>query len=87
MVDLRDPLRRHFGHPSFRPGQEDVVRAVLDGRDVLARQMLLHRRHNLISTLALTVASDDNRARLDASSEADSSPLPGLATCSSVETS
>ncbi|MBI2827722.1 MAG: ATP-dependent DNA helicase RecQ [Acidobacteria bacterium] len=29
-------LRRHFGHVSFRPGQEDVVRAVLDGRDVLA---------------------------------------------------
>jgi ATP-dependent DNA helicase RecQ len=35
----RDPageLRRHFGHPSFRPGQEAIVQAVLDGRDVLA---------------------------------------------------
>ena len=33
MLDL---LHRHFGHTSFRPGQEDLVRAVLDGRDVLA---------------------------------------------------
>jgi len=29
-------LLRRFGHSSFRPGQEDVVRAVLAGRDVLA---------------------------------------------------
>ena len=29
-------LLRHFGHAGFRPGQEDVVRAVLAGRDVLA---------------------------------------------------
>jgi ATP-dependent DNA helicase RecQ len=36
MVDLLVPLHRHFGHPSFRAGQEDLVRAVLDGRDVLA---------------------------------------------------
>jgi ATP-dependent DNA helicase RecQ len=28
-------LRRTFGYPSFRPGQEDLVRAVLDGRDAL----------------------------------------------------
>ncbi|HYK41319.1 MAG TPA: ATP-dependent DNA helicase RecQ [Thermoanaerobaculia bacterium] len=33
---LESPLLRHFGHASFRPGQEDVVRAVLAGRDVLA---------------------------------------------------
>jgi ATP-dependent DNA helicase RecQ len=31
-----DALRRHFGHPSFRPGQEEVVRAALDGHDLLA---------------------------------------------------
>jgi ATP-dependent DNA helicase RecQ len=31
-----ESLRRHFGHASFRPGQEAVVRAVLEGRDVLA---------------------------------------------------
>ena len=36
MVDLIEPLHRHFGHRSFRAGQEDLVRAVLDGRDVLA---------------------------------------------------
>ena len=31
---LETALLRHFGHSSFRPGQEDVVRAVLAGRDV-----------------------------------------------------
>jgi ATP-dependent DNA helicase RecQ len=36
MLDVIESLRRHFGHASFRPGQGDVVRAVLDGRDVLA---------------------------------------------------
>ena len=29
-------LLRQFGHTSFRPGQERVIRALLDGRDVLA---------------------------------------------------
>jgi ATP-dependent DNA helicase RecQ len=28
-------LRRHFGYPGFRPGQEELVRAVLSGRDAL----------------------------------------------------
>jgi ATP-dependent DNA helicase RecQ len=28
-------LRRHLGYPAFRPGQEDLVRAVLAGRDAL----------------------------------------------------
>jgi ATP-dependent DNA helicase RecQ len=32
---LRAALRRHLGHSSFRPGQEDLVRAVLRGRDAL----------------------------------------------------
>jgi ATP-dependent DNA helicase RecQ len=36
MVDLTTTLATHFGHESFRPGQEDLVRAVLDGHDVLA---------------------------------------------------
>lgn len=35
MVDLT-ALHHHFGHTSFRPGQEDLIRAVLDGADVLA---------------------------------------------------
>ena len=34
--DLRGPLRRHFGHEGFRPGQEQVIDAVLRGQDVLA---------------------------------------------------
>ncbi len=33
MLDL---LRREFGLRHFRPGQEEVIRAVLDGRDALA---------------------------------------------------
>jgi len=28
-------LRRHFGFPGFRPGQEELVRAVLDGHDAV----------------------------------------------------
>ena len=35
MVEAIEALRQHFGHASFRPGQEAVVRAVLEGRDVL----------------------------------------------------
>ena len=35
-VDLREPLRRHFGHETFRPGQEQVIDSVLRGDDVLA---------------------------------------------------
>src|SRR4051812_31168673 len=29
-------LRRHYGHPGFRPVQGRVIRSVLDGHDVLA---------------------------------------------------
>ncbi|MEP6994338.1 MAG: ATP-dependent DNA helicase RecQ [Acidobacteriota bacterium] len=35
-MDPRGALRHHFRHESFRPGQEDVVRAALAGRDLLA---------------------------------------------------
>jgi ATP-dependent DNA helicase RecQ len=35
-TDLPAALRNHFGHQAFRPGQEQVVNAVLGGRDVLA---------------------------------------------------
>ncbi len=34
--ELLTSLRAHFGHQTFRPGQEQVVTAVLGGRDVLA---------------------------------------------------
>ena len=36
VVDLLATLEKHFGHTAFRAGQEDLVRAVLDGNDVLA---------------------------------------------------
>src|SRR5712692_4189256 len=36
MVDLLAALQHHFGHTSFRAGQQDLVQAALDGRDVLA---------------------------------------------------
>ncbi|MPY91074.1 MAG: RecQ family ATP-dependent DNA helicase [Luteitalea sp.] len=36
MVDLLSTLQQCFGHTSFRAGQEDLVRSVLDGHDVLA---------------------------------------------------
>src|SRR6478609_7772090 len=36
VVDLHVTLQKHFGYTSFRAGQEDLVRAVLDGHDVLA---------------------------------------------------
>ena len=36
MQDAVAVLQDTFGYRDFRPGQEDVVRAVLDGRDVLA---------------------------------------------------
>jgi ATP-dependent DNA helicase RecQ len=35
-LDLCAALRERFGHDGFRPGQEEVVRAVLAGRDVVA---------------------------------------------------
>lgn len=35
-LDLRAALHRHFGFADFRPGQEEAIRAVLAGEDVLA---------------------------------------------------
>ena len=32
----REALKRYFGYDSFRPGQEEIVRALLAGRDALA---------------------------------------------------
>ena len=36
MLDLHAALREHFGFSSFNPGQEDIVRRVLDGQSTLA---------------------------------------------------
>ncbi len=35
-ADIEQELLDHFGFESFRPGQREIVEAVLDGRDVLA---------------------------------------------------
>ncbi len=35
-IDLTEALRTHFGYESFQPGQEEVIRRVLDGKDTLA---------------------------------------------------
>jgi ATP-dependent DNA helicase RecQ len=34
--DVLSALRRHFGHESFRTGQQELVDTVLQGRDLLA---------------------------------------------------
>jgi ATP-dependent DNA helicase RecQ len=34
-IDPSEALRRHFGHPRFRPGQRDAVEAALASQDVL----------------------------------------------------
>jgi ATP-dependent DNA helicase RecQ len=36
LLDLTSPLRELFGFGDFRPGQDEVVRAAVDGRDTLA---------------------------------------------------
>ncbi len=35
-MELLDALRTHFGHDAFRPGQEQVIRALLAGESALA---------------------------------------------------
>ena len=35
-MDLRKALKAHFGYERFRPGQEDVVRHIVDGKDAIA---------------------------------------------------
>src|SRR3954469_6998907 len=36
LADLETLLHDRFGHQSFRPGQLQIIRALLDGHDVLA---------------------------------------------------
>ncbi|MFS0576718.1 ATP-dependent DNA helicase RecQ [Sporosarcina sp. 179-K 3D1 HS] len=35
-MDLRKALNTYFGYDQFRPGQEDVVRHIVDGKDTIA---------------------------------------------------
>ena len=32
----QDALKKYYGYDSFRPGQAEIIQALLDGRDVLA---------------------------------------------------
>ncbi|MBL0175580.1 MAG: RecQ family ATP-dependent DNA helicase [Ignavibacteria bacterium] len=32
----REALKKHFGYPDFRPGQDEIVRSVLEGRNTVA---------------------------------------------------
>ncbi|MCD6067916.1 MAG: recombinase RecQ [Bacteroidetes bacterium] len=36
MIKPRDILARYWGYDNFRPGQEEIVKSVLDGKDTLA---------------------------------------------------
>src|ERR671912_1869502 len=36
MQSIHEILKQYWGHTSFRPLQEDIINAVLDGKDVLA---------------------------------------------------
>jgi len=36
LENAREALRRHFGYADFRPGQDEIVRSILEGRDTLA---------------------------------------------------
>ncbi len=35
-MDIREVLVKYWGYPDFRPGQEEIIRSVLDGKDTLA---------------------------------------------------
>ncbi len=36
MIELEQLLQKHFGYSSFRPGQKEVIEAVMEGQDVIA---------------------------------------------------
>ena len=35
-MDAREILKVYFGYDSFKPGQEGIIDAILEGKDVLA---------------------------------------------------
>lgn len=36
MKTIQNVLERHYGFDSFRPGQENIIEAIMNGEDVLA---------------------------------------------------
>ncbi len=39
---MRDALKEHFGHDDFLPGQEEVINAIMEGRDTFFRMATSH---------------------------------------------
>ena len=35
-MNAREVLKKYFGYDSFRKGQEEIIQAILSGRDALA---------------------------------------------------
>ena len=35
-MDVHETLKQYFGYDSFKPGQEEIIKAILNGKDVLA---------------------------------------------------
>ncbi|MDO4340805.1 MAG: DNA helicase RecQ [Eubacteriales bacterium] len=35
-MEAKETLKKYFGYDSFKPGQEEIIAAILDGKDVLA---------------------------------------------------
>lgn len=35
-MDARETLKSYFGYDSFKPGQEEIIKAIRGGKDVLA---------------------------------------------------
>lgn len=91
-MDPRDVLAARFGHASFRPGQEPLVRALLTGRDALGLlptgggksltymlpALLLERPVLVVSPLIALMRDQLRRAReAGLRAEALAGPVPG----------
>ena len=41
-MTAQDILKQYFGYDSFRPGQDELVRAILSGRDTFGGGIKFH---------------------------------------------